>query len=371
MEILDKDSLRLIKILKNKCNDMEYGENKLGCITKMLLELNIISPLIEIPNSVIPFSSKIPISLLRYKTEYRQLSLIGYGGFGKVFTAQNILDNNIYAIKKIILAKKNIRELQLAYKEINILSKLTHKNIVRYYNSWIEPILEESDIDNSSSSNCSYSLELETIDLIPDYAFFIQMELCNNGNLENFLIERKIIDIKLNINIISQIIDGLDYLHNLKIIHRDLKPSNIFLCHNTIKIGDFGLATLTDTNNSLNSLGSELYKDKYENQNLPTLDIYSLGIIIFELFYIFNTNSERYKILGNIHDNHSYMVQNKNIKKIIQKCIHKIVYKRYNLDKLHRKISDMGLISIEDKICSNEIEKKIEDSIKKISIDMN
>ena len=372
MEILDKDSLRLIKILKNKCNDMEYGENKLGCITKMLLELNIISPLIEIPNSVIPFSSKIPISSLRYKTEYRQLSLIGYGGFGKVFTAQNILDNNVYAIKKIILAKKNIRDIQLAIKEINILSKLNHKNIVRYYNSWIEPILEESDIDNSSNSNNSYSLELETIDSIPDYAFYIQMELCNNGNLENWLIERKTKDINfnMNINIISQIIDGLDYLHNLKIIHRDLKPSNIFLCHNTIKIGDFGLAALTDTIDNLNSLGSELYKDKYENLNLPTLDIYSLGIIIFELFYIFNTNSERYKILGNIHDNVTDMLENKNINKIIQKCIHKIVYKRYNLNKLQKKIFEMGLINIEDRICSNEIEKNIEEDIKKISIDM-
>jgi serine/threonine protein kinase len=158
------------------------------------------------------------------------------------------------------------------------------------------------------------------------------MELCNNGNLGDWLIDRENIDKKLSINICHQIINGLEYLHNKNIIHRDLKPSNIFLCNTTVKIGDFGLATLDNTLDTLESIGSELYKDKYETKNLGTLDIYSFGIILFELFYIFKTQSERYKILTDIHNQH--ISNDSEIDNIIHKCINKIINDRYDIKSL-------------------------------------
>ena len=300
-DIVDKDTFRVIEILKKKCNSIDYGENKFKCIINMLIELDILSSNMEINNIIIPHSNKIPISSLRYKTEYKQLSLIGYGGFGQVYTVQNILDNNSYAIKKIILSSKNLVEIKLVLTEIDILSKLQHQNIVRYYNSWIEPIFDDLDIldmEETYLSSNSYSNEIDNIDINPDYSFYIQMELCSNGNLGDWLTNRSIIDITTNINISTQIIDGLYYLHQLNIIHRDLKPTNIFLCNNTIKIGDFGLATLINTIDNLRSMGSELYKDPYEIRNLPTLDVYSFGIILFELFVIFNTQLERVKVIS-------------------------------------------------------------------------
>lgn len=339
--IVDGETIKIVEILKKKCNKLDYGENKLNCIINMLIELNILSPQVEeISNSIISYSNKIPISSLRYKTEYKQLSLIGYGGFGKVYTVQNILDNNSYAIKKIIFSSKNMTEIKMVLTEIDILSKLQHNNIVRYYNSWIEPIFDDLEIEESPISNSySTSNEIENIEINPDYSFYIQMELCSNGNLGDWLNDRSIIDITTNITVCSQIIDGLDYLHNLDIIHRDLKPTNIFLCNNTIKIGDFGLATLTNTIDYLNSLGSELYKDKYENRNLPTLDIYSLGIILFELFYIFNTQIERVKVLTNVHNQH--IKQYSRMDNMVHKCIDPQIDKRYNLTQLTNMIKTM------------------------------
>ena len=330
--IVDKDTIKVIEILKNKCNKLDYGENKLKCIINMLIELNILSSNIEIYNILIPHSNKIPISSLRYKTEYKQLSLIGYGGFGKVYTVQHILDNNSYAIKKVILSSKNITEIKLVLTEIDILSKLEHTNIVRYYNSWIEPIFDDLDIEESPLSSSSYSNEIDNIDINPDYSFYIQMELCSNGNLGDWLTNRSIIDISTNINISTQIIDGLHYLHQLGIIHRDLKPNNIFLCNNTVKIGDFGLATLVNTIDDLNSMGTELYKDPYESRNLPILDIYSFGIILFELFFIFNTQLERVKVLTNIQNEH--LTKYTRINNIVHKCISPEIDNRYNLIQL-------------------------------------
>ena len=337
-DIVDKDTIQLIEIVKKKCNHIDYGENKFKCIINMLTELDILSSNMAINNSITPHSNKIPISSLRYKTEYKQLSLIGYGGFGKVYTVQNILDNNSYAIKKIVLSSKNLVEIKLVLTEIDILSKLQHQNIVRYYNSWIEPIFDDFDIDESPLSSNSYSNEIENIDINPDYSVYIQMELCSNGNLGDWLTNRSIIDITTNINISTQIIEGLHYLHQLDIIHRDLKPTNIFLCHNTIKIGDFGLATLVNTIDKLNSMGSELYKDKYEIRNSPTLDIYSFGIILFELFFIFNTQLERVKVLTNIQN--ETLTKYTRINNIVHKCISPKIDNRYNLIELQKIIDN-------------------------------
>lgn len=164
------------------------------------------------------------------------------------------------------------------------------------------------------------------------------MELCSNGNLGDWLTNRSIIDITTNINISTQIIEGLHYLHQLDIIHRDLKPTNIFLCNNTIKIGDFGLATLVNTIDKLNSMGSELYKDKYEIRNSPTLDIYSFGIILFELFFIFNTQLERVKVLTNIQN--ETLTKYTRINNIVHKCISPKIDNRYNLIELQKIIDN-------------------------------
>ena len=148
--------------------------------------------------------------------------------------------------------------------EIHILSNLSHPNIVRYYNSWIEP---EYDIDLDMLENGDI-YDLSTYDK-PDFSFYIQMELCSNGNLGNWLDQRKKVDYQINTSNLSQIVEGLEYLHSINIIHRDLKPSNILLSNNCIKISDFGLAAINTTEPIHSSQGSDLYIDKFETTNHP------------------------------------------------------------------------------------------------------
>ena len=173
---------QLIDFLQKKCNKMDYGENKMKCILKILTDFNVINNntlsgtesdeyhQIALKNE----QKQIPFSPLRYKTEYTQLSLLGYGGYGKVYTVKNILDTNVYAVKKIPLSKNNMNEVSQILSEIHILSNLSHPNIVRYYNSWIEPILEY-DIDLDMLENGDI-YDLSTYDK-PDFSFYIQMEL--------------------------------------------------------------------------------------------------------------------------------------------------------------------------------------------------
>ncbi|KAF4549382.1 eIF-2-alpha kinase GCN2-like protein [Elsinoe fawcettii] len=141
---------------------------------------------------------------------------------------------------------------------------------------------------------------------------YIPMELCEKKTLRH-PIDR---DMPLNPEkqwlMLRQILQGLEHIHSHGIIHRDLKPDNIFIDQNgNPRIGDFGLATTSSTGgpdqllasqgtsgDMSKGMGTALYiapelqkiaKGKYSSK----VDMYSLGIIFFEMCYRLSTMMER------------------------------------------------------------------------------
>jgi translation initiation factor 2-alpha kinase 4 len=111
-----------------------------------------------------------------------------------------------------------------------------------------------------------------------------------------------------------QCVQGLAYLHANGVIHRDIKPSNIFVHHSAVKIGDLGLATHAilsavrseDTEESISKsseVGTFLYTapEVATGQYNEKCDIYSLGVLLVEIFSDFTTGMERAKVLGGLH----------------------------------------------------------------------
>ena len=113
------------------------------------------------------------------------------------------------------------------------------------------------------------------------------------------------------------------YLHSQSFVHRDIKPRNIFLAYDLkdrsyvhVKLGDFGLATLFDSeltpdspeqfqNNESSGVGTALYAPPEQlnsNHCVATnkSDSYSLGMVLYELFNIFPTEMERCVWLSNL-----------------------------------------------------------------------
>jgi len=84
----------------------------------------------------------------RYRSEFREISPLGKGGFGTVFKCENVLDGREYAVKKIRIksfvdkhglpTKHLSAQLKRVLREVKILARLDHPNIVRYYTSWLE-----------------------------------------------------------------------------------------------------------------------------------------------------------------------------------------------------------------------------------------
>lgn len=84
----------------------------------------------------------------RYLSDFEEISKIGSGGFSSVFKVKNKLDDNFYAVKKIQLRIKDIKndvnsELERVLREAKFLAKVFHPNVIRYYNSWIELKFDE------------------------------------------------------------------------------------------------------------------------------------------------------------------------------------------------------------------------------------
>ena len=89
-------------------------------------------PAIDLANHA-PFPS-------RLLSEFETLQFLGSGGFGDVLKVRNKLDGNIYAIKRILLDAKSRQLNKKITREVKLLSRLNHENIVRYYNSWLETV---------------------------------------------------------------------------------------------------------------------------------------------------------------------------------------------------------------------------------------
>nr|XP_013189930.1 unnamed protein product [Amyelois transitella] len=152
---------------------------------------------------------------------------------------------------------------------------------------------------------------------------YIQMQLCRRDSLHDWLrLKRNPAERKDQIkSLFSQIVSAVEYVHLAGLIHRDLKPSNIFFAPDgRVKVGDFGLVTTMGGDTSgdgdptalagahgthTHQVGTHLYMSPEQLLGRPysyKVDIYSLGVILFELLYPFCTDSERIHCLQRLRN---------------------------------------------------------------------
>ena len=137
---------------------------------------------------------------------------IGKGSFSKIYYGYHISTKVDVAIKRIKLNRsKNIQ--RLIRREIEVMRKLDHPNIVKLY----DVVYNRTTI-------------------------YIILEYCKNGDFTHFLKKRPLKE-KHARKFLKELADGLRYLKNHNVIHRDLKPQNLLLTEDySLKISDFGLA---------------------------------------------------------------------------------------------------------------------------------
>jgi serine/threonine protein kinase len=200
--------------------------------------------------------------------------LLGKGGFARVYKAYDQLLERYVAIKVFNVSKENKGSV---LKEIRQAIKLIHPNLICYYDVAI--------MDNENAFGEEEQIEIGV------------MEYANFGDLKSYV--RRNPDFKVLVKLLTDVLQGLSYLHSKGIIHRDLKPQNILLHKDgdliTAKISDFGISKSMN-NDSLQSssalIGTIEYMapeqfnpQKYGvNGRIDTsVDIWAFGVMIFEL----------------------------------------------------------------------------------------
>ena len=211
---------------------------------------NMLSPVVVVPTC----KSK--------KGPYTLGVTLGEGAFAKVKLATHNIIKEKIAIKIIDKFKllKDETDIQRIKREISILKKIRHNNIIQLYE-----IMESK------------------------HNLYIVMEYCEGKELFDYIVKHKRLNEKDACILFQQLISGVDYLHKQGIIHRDLKPENILLdANNNLKLSDFGLSTF-DTHNHLlkTPCGTPTYAPpemlRGDEYNGECSDIWSCGVILYAM----------------------------------------------------------------------------------------
>ncbi|KAI6146889.1 kinase-like domain-containing protein [Pisolithus tinctorius] len=332
----------------------------------------------------------------RWKEDWEELELLGRGAFGSVVKARNKIDNRIYAVKKIRL--RTDQSDTKIFREVNALSKLSHRFIVRYYTTWVETAQPDSTAPSSEDDSGTgsgteggrtsvpnsferrgehsdpFSIDLDDLDdygsgsrssfpsihftrsevndekdeededsddafanlFVSEYSddvdvvmpttpvvprtLYIQMEFVERQTLKERVAEG--LSEEEAWRLFYQILEALVHMGSMGILHRDIKLTNIFIDgKGDCKVGDFGLATSSlaavdpsdlspqiahsDSDFTL-EVGTKLYiapevlSRKRGPRNHNKADMYSLGIVFFEMNYMFSTGSERIAVIEDL-----------------------------------------------------------------------
>lgn len=128
-------------------------------------EMNIANPLdYDRPHStqLVPYATPvITAEKSRLDTEFEFLNNLGKGAYGDVLKVRNKLDNRQYAIKRIPLPARSKQLYRKMTREVELLSRLNHENVVRYYNSWIEKAVVQDDSSRSHLDTDDWSMSNE------------------------------------------------------------------------------------------------------------------------------------------------------------------------------------------------------------------
>ena len=241
--------------------------------------------------------------------------LLGEGRFSKVFLYKNKDNDSLFALKKISINKiiESGNNLNIIKREIDIHSRIIHKNIVRFY-----------------------SLK-ENINEI-----YLLLEYCNKGSIYEY-ISKEGFDENKTYKYFSQVVNAVYFLHKNNIIHRDIKPENILLNFDDIKLCDFGWCCESNSNNRTSFCGTFEYMAPEIINEIPygkPVDIWALGILLYEFYYGKSpfSSEEQKDTINNILNNRLNFPKWKEIsnemKDLIINMINPDISKRYTIEKV-------------------------------------
>ena len=261
------------------------------------------------------------IGYMKFADYYELKEVIGKGKFGVVNLGIHKKTQQQVAVKIINKDSiKTVEDKELVRIEIGILKLCHHPNVVRLLN------------------------HLENEDYI-----FIVMEYIEGGTLGQYFKKKNFnFSERQASSIMSQIANGVKYLHRYGIVHRDLKPDNIMITQQNdfgvIKIMDFGLSKIVSTQEKMvDGYGTLSYVAPEVLLRTPynkEVDIWSMGVILYYMLcghLPFKGNKEviiAEKIVNDDleFDEEEWEIRSKKVRELISSCLKKEPEERITID---------------------------------------
>ena len=199
------------------------------------------------------------------ENSYCLTEIIGEGGFGYVYKARREKDGACFAVKTL---QNNFlsEDMYLSFqKEANQSKLIDSENVIKY-------------------------IFIHDGKQLPELPPYIIMEYTEDGTLRDLMEHQNgvFFDNNLLVNLFLQLSKGMKAV-NAQVVHRDIKPENILNFGGTLKITDFGLSKIAGEitrTMSFKNGGTPLYiaPEAWNNdKNTIKMDIYSMGIVFYEL----------------------------------------------------------------------------------------
>ena len=205
---------------------------------------------------------------------YRLVRLIGRGGMGEVYLAEDTRISRQIAIK-VIRSDPESQALQQAerlfHREINAIAQLNHPHILSLYDFGKQP-------DTNGST------------------IYMVMPYCAEGSLRDWLVQHGpvLLDRRDVGRMIAQAASALQHAHDRNIIHRDVKPANFLVRANAdhptypdLLLTDFGIAKITSTTSTISQSirGTYAYMapEQWRSDVVAATDQYALAMMAYQL----------------------------------------------------------------------------------------
>eukprot|EP00756_Hemistasia_phaeocysticola_P001274 Hpha_TRINITY_DN10898_c0_g1::TRINITY_DN10898_c0_g1_i1::g.23423::m.23423 len=200
-------------------------------------------------------------------TRYKLVKALGAGSFGQVYLVDGVAEaggqEGQHVAKRIPIAEVPQKVVESSANEVYVLTVLSHPNIVRYHDHFV---------DTESFLN-------------------IITEYCSCGDLQQEIERRRgsshPFSEKELVYLLFQLLIAIRYIHSMEVMHRDLKPGNIFLTDGLgVKVGDFGISKMMSSGSMAQTMvGTPFYFSPEvstgEDYTHPA-DMWSLGCVVYE-----------------------------------------------------------------------------------------
>ncbi|MBW4657732.1 MAG: serine/threonine protein kinase [Drouetiella hepatica Uher 2000/2452] len=193
------------------------------------------------------------------RSNYRLLGLVGQGQFGQVYCAASRQNGRLVALKRLDHQRFPTHKF---LRELRFLLSLRHPNIVA----------------------CQAVEHMAT-------GRHLVMDYCEGGTLRSLMTEENRLSLPQSLKLVIDVLKGLAHAHDRGIVHCDIKPENILVSVQldgwVAKISDFGIARLSQEvqDRETSSTGSPAYMapERFYGEYSHTSDLYSVGVLLFEL----------------------------------------------------------------------------------------